>query len=466
MKRRVFVGGAVAGLATTALGINAQPVRRRPDLLNNSLILKCRTRKDIRSLTAAELAAFKNGVAVMKARPASDPTSWAYQAAIHGSLASPALPLWNSCQHGTLHFFSWHRLYLLYFERILRAASGSPSLTLPFWNWQAQRALPAPFVDASGGNPLFVSNRSSAMNSGGLLPSSSVSTASAFAQTSFSPFSSSIEGTPHGAVHVSVGGWMGSVPTAAQDPIFWLHHCNIDRLWGRWLAQGGGRANPGDSTWLNRTFTFYTATGAQVTRKVSDGLNTCPSLGYNYPVLRFPLRPVILAKLLPLSFAVSSSAPSMEPANRVELAGRPVRTVLAMPEAGPPSTSRRRLVLAFEGIRVRVPEGYYEVYLNPTKTEGLTEDDPSYAGNLVFFGIPAEGEPVPPGHEGHGGATNQRLFDVTDKVADLARRGRMAGGALNVVLVLRLPEGGSSPPGPGDREATRATIERIRLVEQ
>ena len=58
-------------------------------------------------------------------------------------------------------------------------------------------------------------------------------------------------------VHGSIGGNMGGFNTAGQDPIFWLHHCNIDRLWEEWLAQGGGRVNPtADATWMNTDFTF------------------------------------------------------------------------------------------------------------------------------------------------------------------------------------------------------------------
>jgi hypothetical protein len=44
-------------------------------------------------------------------------------------------------------FLSWHRMYIYFFERILRAASGDPNLALPYWNYSdpAQRALPVPF---------------------------------------------------------------------------------------------------------------------------------------------------------------------------------------------------------------------------------------------------------------------------------------------------------------------------------
>ena len=57
---------------------------------------------------------------------------------------------------------------------------------------------------------------------------------------------------------------MGDPDTAAQDPIFWLHHANIDRLWNQWIEQGGGRADPTDAAWLNTTFTFYDEAGHAV----------------------------------------------------------------------------------------------------------------------------------------------------------------------------------------------------------
>ncbi|KAF2464024.1 Di-copper centre-containing protein [Lindgomyces ingoldianus] len=40
----------------------------------------------------------------------------------------------------------------------------------------------------------------------------------------------------HNLVHARVGGNMGRVPGAAFDPIFWLHHANIDRLLAIWQA--------------------------------------------------------------------------------------------------------------------------------------------------------------------------------------------------------------------------------------
>jgi tyrosinase len=44
-------------------------------------------------------------------------------------------------------------------------------------------------------------------------------------------------------VHVWVGGTMGFIATAPADPVFWMHHCNIDRLWWDW-QQGRTGQNP------------------------------------------------------------------------------------------------------------------------------------------------------------------------------------------------------------------------------
>ena len=43
---------------------------------------------------------------------------------------------------------------------------------------------------------------------------------------------------PHNQCHTSIGGKGGSmsnITTAAHDPIFWLHHCNIDRYYYNWM---------------------------------------------------------------------------------------------------------------------------------------------------------------------------------------------------------------------------------------
>ena len=84
--------------------------------------------------------AYANAVKAMQARPASDPTSWTFQSAIHGAYAAPPPGAdWNQCQHQGWFFLPWHRMYLYFFERIVRAAvvaAGGPAdFAIPYWNY-------------------------------------------------------------------------------------------------------------------------------------------------------------------------------------------------------------------------------------------------------------------------------------------------------------------------------------------
>jgi hypothetical protein len=70
-----------------------------------------------------------------------------------------------------------------------------------------------------------------------------------------------IEQTPHGDIHVIVGGVitgenvngaMSDIPTAAFDPVFWAHHANIDRMWAVWMAAPGKQLGPpAPDSWLD-----------------------------------------------------------------------------------------------------------------------------------------------------------------------------------------------------------------------
>jgi hypothetical protein len=66
--------------------------------------------------------AYAKAVGVMQSRQPDDPTSWAYQANIHGTYTQPPAGVdWNQCQHGSWFFLPWHRMYIYWFERIVRA---------------------------------------------------------------------------------------------------------------------------------------------------------------------------------------------------------------------------------------------------------------------------------------------------------------------------------------------------------
>ena len=161
----------------------------------------------------------------------------------------------------------------------MRDASGDSNFTLPYWDWSTSRSLPSAFRNPA--SSLFEPGRS--INGGQLLPTDVVvdDFSESISNTGFSGFSFGLEGSPHGAVHVLIGGRMASVPTAANDPIFWLHHCNIDRAWDSWLALGGGRTNPTDPAFLNRTFTLIGQAAAPETLRAGDMLDSA-ALGYRY----------------------------------------------------------------------------------------------------------------------------------------------------------------------------------------
>jgi tyrosinase len=50
----------------------------------------------------------------------------------------------------------------------------------------------------------------------------------------------------HNQVHVWIGGDMGPA-TSPNDPVFYLNHCNVDRIWEAWLVSQGRTYVPAQS---------------------------------------------------------------------------------------------------------------------------------------------------------------------------------------------------------------------------
>lgn len=196
---------------------------------------------------------------------------------------------WNQCQHQTWYFAPWHRGYLLALESQIRTAivglGGPADWALPYWNYfgpDNQYQIPPAFtvetLPDGTPNPLYVYARFGPKGDGNVyiaIPpvseacqGNTVYTGSNAATpspgyggpaTGFSHdgnISGNLESNPHNIVHVQVGGststiWglMSDPGIAALDPIFYLHHSNIDRMWALWNA--AGNTNPTDTNWLN-----------------------------------------------------------------------------------------------------------------------------------------------------------------------------------------------------------------------
>src|SRR5215813_70852 len=295
--RRRFLTTAGAAASVAILG---------PTLFDSSNVFAAPgVRRNLGGLSASDpiITGYKTAVTAMKGLAATDQRSWSYQAAIHGTYTMPDKTAWNTCEHGTYFFWSWHRMYLHYFERIVRKYSGVYGWMLPFWDYgnAAQRHLPGPFQDST--SSLFVANpnRPTAWNNGSAsLSASRIDTSSGMAQINFNSASSGLENSPHNHVHVDIGGWMGDPSTAAQDPVFYVHHANIDRLWNIWKAQGGGRVDPlSDSTWKNTPFTFFDENKTQVTLKGCDVLRAAEQLNYTYEAEPTQIKEYCLRIFLP-----------------------------------------------------------------------------------------------------------------------------------------------------------------------
>jgi len=199
-----------------------------------------------------------------------------------------AKKVWATCQHSNppqqaLNFFGWHRMYLYYFERVLRWAANDNTLRLPYWDYTdpSQLELPTNFQSASA--PLYDAKRNPDINNGSAtLDSASTDVNTLLPNPSYFDYESAIEEGIHGYVHCTVGptcpvAHMGDVPVAGNDPVFYHHHANIDRLWACWQHLHPMPAG----TWQNQQFSFVDETGALVTKPVKGFINTT-ALGYKY----------------------------------------------------------------------------------------------------------------------------------------------------------------------------------------
>jgi hypothetical protein len=97
-----------------------------------------------------------------------------------------------------------------------------------------------------------------------------------------------LESMPHDNVHGVIGGFMGQF-LSPVDPIFFLHHANLDRLWDVWTRRQNSLGNPtlpqgADlTTWSNEQFLFFTdAGGRPVTKTSPSDYATTSSFDYDY----------------------------------------------------------------------------------------------------------------------------------------------------------------------------------------
>jgi tyrosinase len=102
-----------------------------------------------------------------------------------------------------------------------------------------------------------------------------------------------LESAPHNNIHNAVGGGPGfmSELLAPVDPIFWLHHANVDRLWDLWTRrerQAGRTGLPANADrWKREPFLFFGGGEALAGRYLEvDALGYSYGPGYGEDILR------------------------------------------------------------------------------------------------------------------------------------------------------------------------------------
>ncbi len=198
-----------------------------------------------------------------------DNRGYRYLAGLHG------IPH-NKCKHAQSEtitdpnfrlFLPWHRAYLYWFEKYLQDAHHDPNVTVPYWDWTSNvsryEGIPRAFSDETVNNlpnplysfhvelPYWV-NLDDFRSQTGCPKTSSFDThrepgypsqlltpqeiQNLISLSDYGDFSDGLEDI-HNRIHGWIGGRcgdMGHVPFAAYDPIFWSHHCTIDRIFWLW----------------------------------------------------------------------------------------------------------------------------------------------------------------------------------------------------------------------------------------
>ena len=171
---------------------------------------------------------------------------------------------------------------------------------------------------------------------------------------------------------------MGRVPWAANDPIFWLHHCNIDRIWASWIKAGG--ADPTSQGFKNEKFTFVDSDGARVEANVGSVLDL-DALNYDYNryIDRPPGSPPFPSGAAPEGFA--ASAVTLGASGPVTLGASPTHVSLKAQPTPEGFEEDRSKQLQVEGSVVYLrlndvkasapPDVGYDIYLEPSADEQL-----------------------------------------------------------------------------------------------
>jgi tyrosinase len=471
-RRSVLLGGAVIGaglVANNVTGMEALAAGQPPE------------RRTLQGLAWNDpiVATYRDAVGQMKQKQPGELGSWASLAGIHGT--DPGA--YHFCPHGNWYFLPWHRAYVLTCERFVRQLTGNNDFAMPFWDWTNNPTMPDVFLSPTTPdgktNWLFVDDQDFGQHWQRTWPARTPMPPQIVGPTvlqrilnatDYEEFATSrpdgqdsvdaswvldgsgaqgvLEGLAHNMVHNNIGGWMPSA-MSPRDPIFFMHHCNIDRIWAVWNSLGNN--NSKDPLWTGMTFAnnFVNTDGSPSSPAVSE-LFVPETLGYSYgltqQVASIPASPNLVAlqsKLVTLHATPKaniggvrrfSAAPSGEPPATVTaplavsvnidpalvasvVARKPVPAgaeLLNFALAREQRATGTQVLAFVRDVTVTDPqETEYRVFLDhPDFTPQVPEADPSYVGSFAIF--------VHGGHGSHGAHQGKPSF-VLDLTAAMQR---------------------------------------------
>jgi len=450
------------------------------------------------------VATYRDGVGILKQKAATDKLSWAGLSTIHGTDPDT----YHFCPHGNWYFLPWHRAFLLMYERIIRDVTKNKDFAMPFWDWTANPTMPQVFLTPKTPdgktNWLFVNDKDFGQTwkrtwpNKKPMPADQVGSAvlqQILQSTDYEEFGTSrpagqnnvdqswivdensgnqgvLEGLAHNMVHNNIGGWMPSA-SSSRDPIFFMHHSNIDRIWALWNSLGN--QNSSDPLWNDMQIqnNFLNPDGSFYSPKVSE-LYVPEDLGYTYnlgPQMSFEQPATVMALHTNLR-AVRAQGPLpataqvkkfSAPAQGAATAGKPLTIAVDVDPALVTQVARRtpvssgRALLSAAAVREQRASGTravafvrdvavtgprqteFRVFLDaPEITPQTSTSDPHYVGS---FGV------IVHGAEGHANHANPSFaVDLTMAIQRVYGSVPQAGGRLSL-QIQPVPSGDTKQAG-------------------
>jgi tyrosinase len=243
---RLFVAGVFGKPSTNDGDAVVEVAAAAGNQVLSSTPLMVRIRKNANALTVPERNRFRSALATLNSRGMGKFSDFRK---VHG-------PEGYYEEHAEAGFLPWHRAFILDLERELQ--NIDPSVTLPYWRFDqpapnvfsqdfmgvADPSDPNGSVRFSTTNPLqfFTTDgvvgvaRPAAFNTqtqAARVVNEAATLALGAPGDIFARFRR-MELNPHGSAHTNFGGSIRDPTTAAKDPLFFLLHANVDRLWAKW----------------------------------------------------------------------------------------------------------------------------------------------------------------------------------------------------------------------------------------